>query len=545
MRTTGDEKVYIAQAIEMQQANRWFLQTLANEPNYYKGPLHYILIRIGFIIFGNHSLWAALWMNVFFLTLSSMTLYAALFKLTKTPELSFFTSLALVTAPGVFSHMFASQMEIELVGIYSFVMAGFMLSDSRTVNRLDLITWILIGFASWVKSPLHSLLLAFSAFIYLFLNSSLRIKLINARYISYLFIGILVGVSGYIVPLLYDFDNFLQTYILRESISKGSNGVGIIESFLPTYSYQIGFWAAIILPGLFFTCRKAIHNRLAGNDAKIISAAFAICLPTTVFFIIHPYRGAIYTIPVLPAVITLGFIGYSPYFTERFRHKKKILITSICLALIPNTLIATLYSLIFPTNLLTDPIILVTIFGTIALTLAIYYRRHQIFKSIRIELIYFTIALFSLLPALLIMKKIGEFEIKALSQYKENKDDPELVYANIDKFLWSEWGLLNLSFGGKVLPAHEQHQLVSYLQSGHPVIIDNVKHLKMIEKDYPSLFASLKINTWKRWKKHIAFNQQIIKNAAQPSYSRNLDLMLRESYIVVKKTAISQARSPN
>ncbi|MDQ7042383.1 MAG: hypothetical protein Q9M34_02520, partial [Sulfurimonas sp.] len=56
--TTGDQKTYIAQALEMHRDGHWFMQTLFNEPDYYKGPLHFILLRIGFILFGTHSMFA-------------------------------------------------------------------------------------------------------------------------------------------------------------------------------------------------------------------------------------------------------------------------------------------------------------------------------------------------------------------------------------------------------------------------------------------------------------------------------------------------------
>jgi 4-amino-4-deoxy-L-arabinose transferase-like glycosyltransferase len=63
VRPAGDDKVYVSQAVEMARNGNWFLQSLANEPNYFKGPLHYILLRIGMILFG-FSMWATTYMNL-------------------------------------------------------------------------------------------------------------------------------------------------------------------------------------------------------------------------------------------------------------------------------------------------------------------------------------------------------------------------------------------------------------------------------------------------------------------------------------------------
>src|SRR5271154_3601667 len=66
IRMAGDEKVYVSQAIEMAQHGNWFIQRLQGVPDYYKGPLHYILLRIGMMIFGWNP-WAVLYMNFLFL----------------------------------------------------------------------------------------------------------------------------------------------------------------------------------------------------------------------------------------------------------------------------------------------------------------------------------------------------------------------------------------------------------------------------------------------------------------------------------------------
>src|SRR3989338_7031520 len=70
VRPAWDDKVYVSQAVEMAQNGHWFLQTLGGEPNYYKGPIHYILLRIGIAIFGL-SMWATVYMSLILVILGS------------------------------------------------------------------------------------------------------------------------------------------------------------------------------------------------------------------------------------------------------------------------------------------------------------------------------------------------------------------------------------------------------------------------------------------------------------------------------------------
>src|SRR5271169_1005332 len=75
VRTAGDEKVYVSEALEMAAHGNWFVQRLQDQPDYYKGPLHYILVRIGLIVFG-HSPWAALYMNYLLLIVGALSIAA-------------------------------------------------------------------------------------------------------------------------------------------------------------------------------------------------------------------------------------------------------------------------------------------------------------------------------------------------------------------------------------------------------------------------------------------------------------------------------------
>jgi len=117
--TTGDQKTYIAQALEMQRDGHWFMQTLFDEPDYYKGPLHFIFMKIGFYLFGTHSIFATLYMNFIGLIVATLLLYNFLEKELHDKAWGFFYASSFSLSIGLYSHSFASQMEAELVIFYA------------------------------------------------------------------------------------------------------------------------------------------------------------------------------------------------------------------------------------------------------------------------------------------------------------------------------------------------------------------------------------------------------------------------------------------
>src|SRR4051812_27308140 len=110
-RTAGDDKLYVAQALDMERAGTWFLQKLNGVADYNKGPLHYILLRAGSRLFG-HTMWATVWMNLALVLLASWSLYRlARRNLPERPRgLALFSGAAFGVSAGVYGFAFASQM---------------------------------------------------------------------------------------------------------------------------------------------------------------------------------------------------------------------------------------------------------------------------------------------------------------------------------------------------------------------------------------------------------------------------------------------------
>src|ERR1035437_10008404 len=75
IRICGDDKVYVTQAYEMHTHGRYFLQTYADEPNYFKGPFHYLAVLFGVSVFGQNML-ATVYMNYVLLLLGALAISA-------------------------------------------------------------------------------------------------------------------------------------------------------------------------------------------------------------------------------------------------------------------------------------------------------------------------------------------------------------------------------------------------------------------------------------------------------------------------------------
>ncbi|MBI3542401.1 MAG: glycosyltransferase family 39 protein, partial [Deltaproteobacteria bacterium] len=122
LRMAGDEKVYVSQSVEMARAGHWFVQTLADEPSYFKGPLHYVLTRLGMLFFGNHLL-AGTWMNGLLALLAGLAIHQ-LGRKRWNDKAGLLLGAATALNVGVFSHAVTSQMEVELVAFYAFAIAA-------------------------------------------------------------------------------------------------------------------------------------------------------------------------------------------------------------------------------------------------------------------------------------------------------------------------------------------------------------------------------------------------------------------------------------
>ena len=505
--TTGDQKTYMAQALEMHRDGHWFMQTLFNESDYYKGPLHFIFLRIGFFIFGTNSMFAIVYMNFLGLILLSILLYKFLLSSLSDKGWAFFYSISVVLSVGVYSHSFASQMEAELVICYGVVLYLLNKLDSDESFITELLLWGVIGLSGWLKSPAYSVFLAFSVFLYWIMTNQFKAKITNLRSWIALLFGIGIGLLGYAPILIYDGDAFIETYIIRESLSKGANGVPWTTAFFPIFTYFLAPWMFVAIFAYLLSFYKALFSKvkvLNDEERRLIKLGLAISLPTLAFFTIHPYRGDIYALPIVSATMLMAYVFFRAYLKE---YEKTFIgmmrLSSIVLSIVPLLVIA-LYIHLSPMPEWWSPLLFpMAIFTLIFTPWFVFIESKNVLKNSPILL---GVAFVPLLLTLgLMFQSFGKGELVGFHKYIEkNSITKPLGDYNLYQNFWNEYGALNFWTGEKVIGIHTKESLVTFLNEGGSLIVEGQGRLKEFQKNTLDTYKmdDFEVYIWKRWLTH-------------------------------------------
>jgi len=505
--TTGDQKTYIAQALEMHRDGHWFMQTLFNEPNYYKGPLHFIFLRVGFILFGTHSMFALVYMNFFGLILLAILLFRFLKNSLDDIGWAFFYALSVVLSVGVYSHSFASQMEAELVILYGVTL--YLLDKTHKDTSLTnlLLLWGEIGLVGWLKSPAYSLFLGLSVLLYWVLTQQIKSRVLEWKNYLAIAFGIGVSIAGYLPILIYDGDTFIDTYILRESLSKGSNSVPWTTAFFPIFTYFLAPFMFVAIFSYLLALYKTLFNKpdvLNTEERRLIKLGIALSAPTLLFFTFHPYRGDIYALPIVSATMLMAYVFFRAYLNEYEKTYVFLMrLSSYVLSLVPLLVIA-LYLRLAPMPEWWSPLLFPLAVFTLVFTLWFVHKESK--KVLSESPLLLSLAFIPLLLTLsLMLQDFGKGEIKGLQEYvKINRIKKPLGDYNLYKNYWNQYGALNFWAGVDVVGLFSKEELALFIKDGGSVIVEGDNRLEEFEQNLPE-YLSMKnfdIYLWKRWLTH-------------------------------------------
>jgi len=505
--TTGDQKTYIAQALEMHRDGHWFMQTLFNEPDYYKGPLHFIFLRVGFILFGTHSMFALVYMNFFGLILLAILLFRFLKNSLDDIGWAFFYALSVVLSVGVYSHSFASQMEAELVILYGVTL--YLLDKTHKDTSLTnlLLLWGTIGLAGWLKSPAYSLFLGLSVLLYWVLTQQIKSRVVEWKNYLAIAFGIGVSIAGYLPILIYDGDTFIDTYILRESLSKGSNGVPWTTAFFPIFTYFLAPFMFVAIFSYLLALYKTLFKKpdaLNIEERRLIKLGIALSAPTLLFFTFHPYRGDIYALPIVSATMLMAYVFFRAYLREYERTYVFLMrLSSYVLSLVPLLVIA-LYLRLAPMPEWWSPLLFPLAVFTLVFTLWFVHKESK--KVLSESPLLLSLAFIPLLLTLsLMLQDFGKGEIKGLQEYvKTNKIKKPLGDYNLYKNYWNQYGALNFWAGVDVVGLFSKEELALFIKDGGSVIVEGDNRLEEFEQNLPEHLSmkDFDIYLWKRWLTH-------------------------------------------
>ncbi len=505
--TTGDQKTYMAQALEMHRDGHWFMQTLFDEPNYYKGPLHFIFLRVGFFLFGENSMFATVYMNFFGLILLVILLYRFLLSSLDDKAWAFFYASSVVLSIGVYSHSFASQMEAELVICYGIVL--YLLNRLERHNTLttEMLLWGMVGLSGWLKSPAYSVFLAFSLFLYWIMTSQFKSRLLSKQSWIALVFGVAVGVAGYAPILIYDANAFIDTYIIRESLSKGSNGVSWATAFFPIFTYFLAPWMFVAIFSYLLSFYRVAFKKvdiLSEEERRLIKLGFAISLPTIAFFTIHPYRGDIYALPIVSATMLMAYVFFRAYVRE---YEKTYIwmmrLSALVLSIVPLLVIALFVHLSPMPEWWSDALFPLAVFAFVFTLWFVFKESKNVASDSPLLLSLAFIPL--LLTLSLMLHSFGKAEMIGAKEYiSQNKITKPLGEYDLYQNYWNEYGALNFWLGHKVVGLHTKESLLKFLQEGGSVIVEGDSRLNEFKKNTQNDFTmnDLDIYIWKRWLTH-------------------------------------------
>ncbi len=493
LRMAGDEKVYISQSIEMARSGHWFLQRLGEEPNYFKGPFHYILTRIGLLVFGNQII-AGVWMNAVFLILIGISLYKLAQTFASDDKAALMGAMGAINI-GLFTHTLASQMEVELTAFYTFALCSLGLAKTFSKDSLwnsikvDLPFWIFTGMAGWIKSPAHCVLIGVGGIFYWALSRQLfqRIKS-PAFYISAL-IGVVVCIAGYLPAIILDFENFREAFIMRENVTKPDNNRQWHYVIMPLLHFSVP-WILMVLSG-FLQFRKTPKQ-----NQKMVMLGLALALPTLLFWATWSYKGQNYNLPAITAIMLFGFALASNNL-PRISFQIMGLIGLIALF----GLLFFLYHFFpLPGWFKLFPTAMSVLFFLLFSVLYLFGSESRT---------YILGSAFLMIAIGCIVTPFGERELRDARKFLNENPEAEIYYDNIDTSIWNEWGLMQLALHKKIQGIHKESSLSEAIKPGSAIFLNSTESLERAKKAWEeskSKSATTEnpakepiLIIWKRW----------------------------------------------
>ncbi len=307
---TGDQKTYIAVAMEMRERGEWIKPLLFGEGNYLKPPFQYWMTLLGWQAFG-FNLFGTFIPSVIALALTAWFLSEIASSL---GERRWYVNSGLWFAAtiGAMTYGTTAQMEIYVCLFYTAAwwaaMRYFRVEMEERKPQWLYLAFAIAGLSALVKSPLYSVLWVLSFCVYGTIAGEWLLLKSKHLYLS-LLVGIGVGLIWFLVILSMDGERFWDQYWIHEQLNKGGNGGTLGNLWGPL------FYLAFPFTLLAITAARALFLRRRSNS--IITFLVAWCLPPAIFFSLYPYRTSVYLFILVPALAIL--VDWGCFRTNRTR----------------------------------------------------------------------------------------------------------------------------------------------------------------------------------------------------------------------------------
>jgi 4-amino-4-deoxy-L-arabinose transferase-like glycosyltransferase len=492
---TGDEKVYLATAMEMWISKSWLYPILFGEHSYYKPPLQYWGMLLSWRIFGFGNFGA--YFPSVIATSGTALLLMRIRKLLMKNRLrqdelhTSFTTVGIwfAACTGTLTYGTTAQMEIWLVFFYMAV--GWAL-----LNYLKSKNWLWLygalsfaGISSLVKSPLYSIFSVISIWIFLILTKNFTLFKKFHFWLAHCW-GICIGAWWYLIIFLTDRDRFIGQYFYGETLSKWmGNSSSALKMWSDFTLFCIPF-LLFIIPAVWLSLSKL--RRIAYDADKnferdeLTPFITAFAAAPAIFFSFFPYRTETYLYLLLPLMVL--------WIDHTINVTKITLITSRLNGVLV-FLLALGASLLFVSGGLIPIVLGIPLL--ISGGLFFFYSWNVKWHAMAIT------ALLMITLIRLSATSLGESDIKVLKTLIATSPERELSFYDEGKNIWNEIGLLAVGVGKPANRCITFEEAVSTLKSGAFLVLNDVQIGEFFKKlkTLPLPEGKLQITPWQRWKR--------------------------------------------
>lgn len=513
---TGDQKTYIAIAMEMRERGEWLQPYLFGETNYLKPPFQYWMTLLSWDVFG---------FNVFATFLPGVL--ALLGTAWLLNEIASFlgerrwyvnSGLWFAATLGAMTYSLSAQMDIYVCLFYTASWWAGLRFLSGSVGAKRKISWLYVAFliaglSAIVKSPLYSVFWVSGFFIYLFISGEWL--LFKNRHLYFALLnGVFFGLLWYLILLVRDGETFWDQYVLHEQFQKGANGGTLANLWVPVLYMTFPFTLLI-----FTAIRSAWMGR---RTAGIIRFVGAWSLPPALFFSLFPYRTSLYLFILVPALAVLVDWGcFRANRTKTFTWITRA--TGILMATGLSLLAFALYRFEFIPTYLLLAIVSTGLVAGVVLWLG-WIRLFTITALIAVLLIRMGSIDIVKGDRLALIDAVGTVRNYQAGMLDESRD------------VWHEVGLLSVTLASPMKRLYGYDDIVEHLTQGGVLILSDEqteKYRQTLDSVFQGRSQTLEWKTWKRFKRRqkIPFKEVLLRGRSSvPEF----DSMISREYLVVR-----------
>jgi len=294
----GTSKLYIGHVLGMVEDGHWGIPHLDGQEALYKPPLYLWLVAGSHSLLGS-SISSTVLPNLLILLALAYGMFSLVSTITIDRQRGLFAALGYTLSAGVYYNYYQTQMDLALTAMMIWsTLFVYRYAESNRPSQWAA-AMALAGLCSMIKSPIYSVLLVFSSFLYLRLKIGDTHWLRRSHIWGGLGVGVAVTLPWYGYAAIMHWDHFWNFFVLQEHVFKGRSG-HFWEMFVNTAWFSLPWSLVFLIPG--------VYRGIRDNPANKLFLCFA--LPLLVLFSVHTFSKPRFALPVAFYVVMWVFVQH-------------------------------------------------------------------------------------------------------------------------------------------------------------------------------------------------------------------------------------------